>query len=679
MRDDGLPDYSAFLPAPLVARLLADAEDVPGVPGLRVARGLRDDFAHVETTEALALVVEVYRQVAAPLAQVLRRRARDRAFLDAAVQDMVSRNATRAFDAPDYETPIGLVDHEGRVVMGPLPRPSTPYRAHVPAFMQGDQVTLFGPPDTAKLAINAMNAIHRRRADEPEVVRALVDERGQVARWGADNEDSKTPIMRAYLQAGANLMGCFDGSLAFVDDERGKKYSIERERRSIPVKRVPGLALPDGAHLVDGRPLPLHLYDLVTHLWHNRAHDAARIFYMPKLENDEEAAYLRALIEATERAIAARDPSYVTGKTQALVVFENPRAIFRIEAIARALGPHFLGGSLGWHDFLASTARLFMHDPRYRIPVKADPNIVIHHIKESHDILAKTLGGIGALKLGGMYGVLPDEGDEASFSVAMQGFIKDVVTQMKRGLDGFWVAHPDFVRTGLALVAAWRRREKDPSDDALHRLVKALVEDPRDHGPLLAFVDGPDVPGLAPDDPRYLRGVLAADVATSSVIANDHPDEVRYNVFQALQYLADWLAGNGCVALPASMKDRDGKKIFVRIMDDLATTERSRWELFAEVHHGRVSRALFEQILDEEVAFLRADQDTQTRRIQVRWRGECARWYPIAVRLLRQLVLTTTPPEFVPELILPFTFDCVRASDDPWATAKQLCPGKFAE
>ncbi len=35
----------------------------------------------------------------------------------------------------------------------------------------------------------------------------------------------------------------------------------------------------------------------------------------------------------------------------------------------------------------------------------------------------------------------------------------DGVTQLKRGLTGFWVAHPDFVRLGLALVEAWRLRE----------------------------------------------------------------------------------------------------------------------------------------------------------------------------------------------------------------------------
>ena len=120
--------------------------------------------------------------------------------------------------------------------------------------------------------------------------------------------------------------------------------------------------------------------------------------------------------------------------------------------MADALYPYFLGGSLGWHDFLASAARLFKNDPEYRIPVKADPNIVIENIRESHKILVESLAPINALKIGGMYGVLFENGNPASFEACMVGFVKDVVTQLKRGLDGFWVAHPDFMRVGIALV-----------------------------------------------------------------------------------------------------------------------------------------------------------------------------------------------------------------------------------
>ena len=680
--DDALdvPAYAAFLPAPLRAALVEGAEPVPAIPGLRVARGLRERFADVETDAALRVVVGVYREVRAQLHTVLAQRVADRAFLDAGTLALCSANAGRSVSDARYESVVGQRDAAGRLVVGPLPGPPAHLPAvHIPSFLQGEQITLFGPPDTPRMSINAMNAVHRRRADEPALVAELVEESGQVPRWGADDEDSQTPIMDRFLAATRNLTGCFDGSLTATHPRTGKHYTLAETGRSKPIKRIPGLAIPDGSHLLDGHPLPLHLVDLCLHAWHNRHRPEALVFYVPKLENEEEAAYLRALLEATSAAVRAADPSAPDAPLRVLIVFENPRAIFRIREIGAALGPHFLGGSLGWHDFLASAARLFKHDPNYRIPVKADPDIVIRHIRESHHILASQLAPAGAMRIGGMYGVLFEDGDAASFQVSMVGYIRDVVTQMKRGLDGFWVAHPDFVRIGIALVQAWRRLERDPDDGALRALVIALVPDPVEQVPLLAFVFGPDVPGLDADDPRYPRAVLAATLETSPVIANDDPDEVRYNVFQALQYLADWLMGNGCVALPATLRNQRGEVVPVRIMDDLATTERSRWELWHEVHHGRVSVEMFESILAEEVAFLKAGEPTPTRRALVAWRGEAARWYPIAVKLLRQLVTTTAPPEFVPELILPFTFPVVRDADDPWGAARLLCPGRFDE
>ncbi len=675
-----IPAYSVFLPDPLRAALWDAAGSVAAVPGLRVAAGLREAHPTVETDQALGVVVAVYRAVRQQLRDLLEQRVADRVFIDRATAALREENQGRSVADADYASVLGQMDGSGRVVIGPVPASNRPIApVQVPDFLVGEQITLFGPPDSPKMSINAMNAIHRRRPDEPAIVATLVAASGQVPRWGADDEDSQTPIMHSFLAACENLMGCYDRTLYHDEPERARSYRLADSGLSLPIKRIPGLALPDGSHLLDGQPLPLHLYDFVTHIWHNRYRPEALVFYVPKLENEEEAAYMRLLVETTDRLVRAADRRTNPACVKLLIVFENPRAIFRIREIAQALGPHFLGGSLGWHDFLASAARLFKNDPNYRIPVKADPDIVINHIKESHLILARALGPIGALKLGGMYGVLFEEGDPASFQVCMVGYIRDVVTQMKRDLDGFWVAHPDFVRIGIALVEAWRRYDANPEDAALADLVCALVPDPVEQAPLLAFVFGEDVPGLELEDPRYPRAVLAATLPVSTVIANDDPEEIRYNIFQALQYLADWLLGNGCVALPATLTNARGQKIPVRIMDDLATTERSRWELWAELAHGRVSREQFEEILAQEIRFIQADDPKQARKVQVRWKGAGARWYPIATKLLRQLVITEQPPEFVPELLLPFTFPVVREAADPWAAARALCPGRYDE
>ncbi|MCB9640057.1 MAG: hypothetical protein H6728_04565 [Myxococcales bacterium] len=674
-----IPAYLRFIPSDLLKHLVDAAEPIEAIPGLAVTAGLRQRFAKIETEDAFRFVVELYEKMRPRLSDILEQRQKDRDFLDQEMLVCMQHNEGVDYLSAEYETLLGKRDAVGRVLVGPLPQKETGHKVTIPPSMQGEQVTLFGPPDDPRMAINAMNALHRRLPDEPEIVTKLVEEAGQLPRWGADNEDSMTPLAENLLAANTHLLGCYDGTLTFEDPKTGKKYALEAEGRSKPIKRIPGLAIPDGHHLWQGNPLPLHIVDFALQLFHNWRYPEALVFYIPKLENEEEAAYLKEMIQQAEEQLHAIHPSYEIGSIRLFIVFENPRAIFRIREMAEALYPYFLGGSLGWHDFLASAARLFRNDPNYRIPVKADPNIVINRIKASHDLLAEALTPIQGIKIGGMYGVLYEDGNPKSFEVCMVGYIKDVITQLKRGLDGFWVAHPNFVRIGLALVEAWRRKQEDPQGTALSELICALVPSATEQAPLMRFVFGDDIPGLSKDDPLYLRGVLAADLAVSDVIPNNHPDEVRYNIFQALQYLADWLRGNGCVALPAAMTNASGESVFVRIMDDLATTERSRWELWAEVAHHRVSLDEFERYLDEEVAFIRENKETPTKRVQIRWEGDCARWYPIAIKILRQLVTAQEPVEFVSELLLPFTFDAIRKAEDPWEAACLQCPGRYHE
>lgn len=672
-----IPAYLDFLSINLLHQLEQKSEEIESIPGMRVAPGLRAAFPEIESDAALAFVREIYLRTYTELSKVLEQRKKDRNTLDRWTRTYVEKNSNLDFHAPEYHTAIGKKDENGRIVVGPLETSVEIKKIEIPDFMKGAQVTLFGPPDTEKLSINAMNALHRRLPNEPKIVEQLVREFGQVARWGADNEDSKTPIMKNFLHACENLIHCFDGTISYYDEKRNKSYQLADDKLSHPIKRIPGLALPDGNHLIDGNPIPLHVYDFVMHMFHNWNKPEALVFYIPKLENEEEAAYVKHLIEVTEKELQELHPSYQAGQVKLFIVFENPRAIFRIQEIAQTLAPYFLGGSLGWHDFLASTARLFKHDPRYRIPVKADPNIVINHIRESHEILVDALAPLGGIKIGGMYGILYESGNPQSFEVCMVGYIRDVITQLKRDLDGFWVAHPDFVRPGLALVFAFQKWEKDTTDTTLFDLIRALVPSLSEQVPLLEFIAGKDVEGLSKTDPLYLRGVLAADLEISDYIQNHDPKEIAYNVFQALQYLADWLSGNGCVALPASMKNAKGEDVFVRVMDDLATTERSRWELWAEVYHGRVSVEAFDKILAEEISFIKNNEATPTKRVQIQWKGEAAKWYPIAVKILRKLVVTENPVEFVPELLLPFTFDFVRNSENPWELVSELSPGKF--
>jgi malate synthase len=664
--------YEDFLSPPLKEEILKDATTFHDLDGLlQLGRG-----GGLETKEAMEFLIQLYKEVEGELNQVLNRRTRDRKFIDERTRVLSEFNQEwkRDFHSSDYQTLLGQEDADGRVVMGPRTpdyhKSNGKMIAPIPEFLQGHHITLFGPPDSPKLCVNAMNAYHRKLKGNPLIVQELLHAHDSLPKWGADDEDSKTPLRQDLVSAGENLTSCLNGELTF--EENGKKYQLEKEKLSLPIKRFPGIALPCFFLFYKRQPIPLHLYDFALHFYHHWRNPKALAFYVPKLENEEEARYIRHMIKAAERILREKFSSYQLGSVRLMIVLENPRAIFRINEIIDELYPYFAGASLGWHDFLASTARVFKEDPQYRIPVKADPDIVIKYIKASHDILADVVGARGGIKVGGMYGILPIGQDLASqsFQLTLKGYIRDVITQLKRHLTGFWVAHPDFVPLGLALTEAWKIYQAGDRSK-LDSLVTSLLE-AEYHEEILNFIYGPDVKGLDKEDPLYPRSLIVADLKESDVISNNHPDEIRYNVFQTLQYLTDWLSGNGCVALPAQING-----ISVRVMDDLATAERSRWEVWHEIYHGRFRLEEFIKIAYEELTFIRKDLSHEKKMVQVKWDERTAKWYPVALKLMLKLMTDKSPVEFATQLLLPFTVDKIRSSDDPWSAVNSIDPDKF--
>lgn len=666
--------YHDYISPELAAELLKRARPVPGVPNLfEVGEG-----GGLETSESLKFLTEIYDEISGELTKILDQRVRDRAFIDERVRACSEYNKKLGFaiDDRNFKSVIGLEDAKGRVVFGPLTKkyasPGGKKVADIPDYLKGAHVTLFGPPDSEKMAINAMNAYHRKIKGEPPIVAELLAQSKEYPKWGADDEDSKTPLRADLVDAAVNLTRCFEGTLRVKEEGSGKTYELAGEKLSLPIKRFPGLAMPSPFLFYRDNPIPLHLYDFALHVFKNWQNEQALVFYVPKLENEEEAKYIHKMIECTERRIKNFHPEYKLGTVRLMIVLENPRAILRTHEIIDALYPYFVGASLGWHDYLASMARLYKEEEQYRIPVKADPDIVIKYIKASHLMLSDVVGSRGGIKVGGMYGILPLDNDiwSVSFQMTLKGFFKDVIVQMKRDLTGFWVAHPDFVRLGIAIVEAWRLHRAGKKAP-LEKLIKSLLA--KNHqGEIFRLIKSKDFKGLNPKSEQYVRSLIVADIKESDFIANNDAEEIRYNVFQSLQYLTDWLAGNGCVALPAIVNG-----VPVRVMDDLATAERSRWEVWAELYHGRFSLIEFLKIAHEELNFIRRDLSNSKKIVQVKWNDKTEKWYPVAFQLMLLLMTRKNPPEFATELLLPFTVEAIRKANDPIKAIKSIDKGKY--
>jgi len=670
-----IPYYQDYLSDDFQEYLMKEATPVKGVNDLlEVGTG-----GGLENTDSFQYVCSLYDQVKDELNQVLNQRITDRKFIDERVKSYYEFNKEykNDFETNAYKTILGDKDADDRIVIGPL-RPDYAKTvnvnkvADIPEYMQGNHVTLFGPPDDPKLSVNAMNAFHRKLKGEPEIVTEILKTHEGVPKWGADDEDSKTPLRRDLISASVNLTGCLNKDIKFHDEKRNKTYELADDKLSFPIKRFPGLALPCTFLYYKKSPIPLHLYDFALHLYENFHNPEALVFYVPKLENEEEARYIKSMIEKAEKLIQKEHPEYKLGTVRLIIVLENPRAVFRVNEIMDELYPYFAGASLGWHDYLGSAARLFKEDGNYRIPVKADPDIVIKYIKASHDLLANVVGVRGGIKIGGMYGILPITNDlqTDSFQITIKGFFRDVITQMKRNLSGFWIAHPDFVRIGMAIVESWKFY-KTGDESKLKDLIDGLLND-KYRKEIWEFVKAQDITGLDLKDELYPRSLIVADMKESTFIANNHPDEIRYNVFQSLQYLTDWLTGNGCVALPSQIEG-----VPVRVMDDLATAERSRWEVWHEIYHGRFSVEEFIKIAHEEMNFIRRDLSDGKKIVQVKYNDANAKWYPVAMKLMLKMMTDKDPVEFATELLFPFTIDSIRDSEDPWGKLAQVDPDKY--
>jgi hypothetical protein len=183
-----------------------------------------EDFAtakaaagQLESQEALAFVARVFRAVGEGLGRVLRQRGLDRAWIDSSIAA-----TTAPPEMGPQPGPLGQVQagSNGYIPFGPLN--GSAYRsgqgrrpvAPLPAHLRGPHVCLFGPAEGVKSAAAAMNARECRSPDEPDVVSQLLQAAADfVPMWGADDEDSRTPLRAGILASLHNVLRCLSGTL----------------------------------------------------------------------------------------------------------------------------------------------------------------------------------------------------------------------------------------------------------------------------------------------------------------------------------------------------------------------------------------------------------------------------------------------------------------------------------
>jgi malate synthase len=156
-----------------------------------------------------------------------------------------------------------------------------------------------------------------------------------------------------------------------------------------------------------------------------------------------------------------------------------------------------------------------------------------------------------------MAAFIPSRRDPEVNEIALARVSEDKRREAGDGFDGSWVAHPDLVPVAMAEFDAALGERKNQLD----RL--------RD-----------DVATRAAD-------LLNVEATPGEVTEAG----VRSNVSVGIRYIAAWLQGVGAAAID-------------NLMEDAATAEISRSQIWQWVHHGRVERADVDRIVAEVMAEL---------------------------------------------------------------------------
>lgn len=376
--------------------------------------------------------------------------------------------------------------------------------------------------------------------------------------WLADFEDATSPTWDNIVSGQLNLLDAIERRIDFTTAE-GKEYRLgDRDRLATIVVRPRGWHL-DEEHLeFDGRPVPAALVDFGLYFFHcaQRQIDAGHgpYFYLPKLENRYEARLWNDIFVTAQELLGIP-----RGTIRATVLIETITAAFEMEEILHELREHGSGLNAGRWDYLFSLIKTFGHRTDFLLPDRAEVTMTAPFMRAYTELLVRTCHKRGAHAIGGMAAHVPG-GDPAANEAALAEVRLDKEREAEDGFDGSWVAHP-------GLVAVCREVFDGVLGDRPHQI----------------------------DRTRDDVEVGAADLLSVRRISGPPTAEgVRVNIAVALRYFAAWLRGRGAVAL-------DG------LMEDAATAEIARVQIWQWLRHRVIDREAVLQLLDDEVAALGAE------------------------------------------------------------------------
>ncbi|MDP4537822.1 malate synthase A [Alkalimonas collagenimarina] len=414
--------------------------------------------------------------------------------------------------------------------------------AAIPADLQDRRVEITGPVDR-KMVINALNA--------------------NVKVFMADFEDAQSPTWQGVVEGQLNLRDANLGTISYTDPNSGKHYALNDDP-ALLIARVRGLHLWEKHLEVDGEQVPGALMDFALYFIHNIAQrqkmGTGVYFYLPKLQSHQEAKWWDDVFRYTEQQFGVE-----VGTIRATVLIETLPAVFEMDEILYSLRDHIVALNCGRWDYIFSYIKTLKKHADRVLPDRQVVTMDKPFLNAYSRLLVKTCHKRGALAMGGMAALIPAKDPEQNKAILAK-VTADKELEAKNGHDGTWVAHPGLASTAGAVLDHYL----GDKPNQLH---------------VLREQDAP---------------VTAADLL-QACDGERTETGMRTNIRVALQYMAAWISGKGCVPIYG-------------LMEDAATAEISRASIWQWIQHGKslsngqlVTKALFASMLDEEAEVVKTE------------------------------------------------------------------------
>lgn len=420
---------------------------------------------------------------------------------------------------------------------------------------------------------------------EPKMIINALNSGAKV--FMADLEDSLSPTRERIFEAQQALYDAVRGTLTYTSPE-GKAYRLNETRATLVV-RPRGWHLPEKHVLCDGRPISGALWDFGMFFFHNAAymaeHGTGPFFYIPKLENHLEARLWAEIFAYSEAALGIPH-----GTIRATILLEVITAAFEMDEILYELRDYAAGLNCGRWDYIFSFIKKFHKRKDFLLPDRAQVTMTTRFLKAYSELLIQTCHKRGAYAMGGMAPQIPVKNNEEANALALSRVKADKEREVSWGHDGTWVAHPGLIPTAMEAYAALAPNQLHVGRED----VRVTAQD------LLAIPEGTITEG-----------------------------GVRNNINVCIRYTGAWLVGNGCVPI-------------FNLMEDAATAEISRTQLWQWLHHGGVledgrviTQDLINRFIAEELASIIASVPTEEAQMRE------------AAKLVQDLTLASDYTDFI--------------------------------